>query len=179
MVAVPKPGRGAGAVDADHPVGDGGMAVGVGKPAPAILDDDGPARLQAKRVAGAVGDAAAAVARGGGEDRLVSGRAAAGFRHEGQVPARRQGREVTDAENVGGVHPPGDAVGGDVPVVDDFADRGEDRPRIEGDAGRAAVRCSVRRVTPHDYPFKTLQRVAHGCPRGLSTEPWPIDCVSK
>ena len=42
---------------------------------------------------------------------------------------------------------PGDAVGGDVPVVDDFADRGEDRPRIEGDAGRAAVR-SLRARDP-------------------------------
>ena len=35
------------------------------------------------------------------------------------------------AEHVGGVHPPGQAIGRNVPVVDDFTDRREDRPWIE------------------------------------------------
>jgi hypothetical protein len=79
---------GAGAMDADDPVGEGRLAIGVGIPAPGVLEGDDPVGLDADRIAGAVRNAAPLVGGTGREDHVVACLPAAGLRRQREVASR-------------------------------------------------------------------------------------------
>ena len=116
--------------DAHQAMGPGGLTARIGKPAARILDPGrtAPGGVSGRqRVADMVGNAAAYIYLGRSGDSLVAGLRTERAQQIGIGPAGRKRLGRGKAEHVGDVRAPDETIAGEVPIVDDLADRIQDR----------------------------------------------------
>ena len=118
--------------DPEHPMGEHRPAALAGVPAPDILDPQplvGTVAAGVERVLHLIGDTVAAIRAGRIEHGVVPAGQVARIEERGKAATGRDRLERCDLDDVEDVGAPADRVVADRPLVDHFADRGQDIPR--------------------------------------------------